>query len=235
MKVIELLTEEISGEISPEIIKRISADCQPFLSVAGKSPIWRGVSKQDDMMRELKPSFYVGAVRNDRIASDTAERYHNAINNYFIKYVGIPVRSASLFVSRDRSVAKEYARGNFRKPLAIFPIGEFHYAWSPHVLDLYLAISARGENVFTELMDAAAIKVFGQTMEEEERIWNPDVKTGLKVFIQMLKDNPNLYNFDSGFGAAGTGEMMVVCDKYYAVAALTSQKARTLMVALQAK
>ena len=131
-----LLEQLLENELTvSDIVDMIQRDCKPFLKASNGLQLFRGIkaSDKDDMIRQLANSkFLIAAVRNNRQPKDSSSALHDALNVYFRERVGIPVRSACIFTTGNSGTA-----GLYGSMYLIFPIGEFHYAWSEDVIDAY--------------------------------------------------------------------------------------------------
>jgi hypothetical protein len=118
------------------LAKQIAKDCAPWLSQYRTTTLYRGMNLSDPMVKEIYynvgDTAYLGAVRNDRKPKDMQKIVHNAFNKHFVSKVGVPLRSASLFVTKSKQLANTYGR-----MMCILPIGEFHYTWSQYFDDPY--------------------------------------------------------------------------------------------------
>ena len=226
-----------------ELVKR---DCQPFLKASGGAFFLRGLNPNQSrgftkkLFADSDDNFLIGAVRNDRMPKDSPKWLHDALNQYFIKKTGIPVRSTSLFVSADRGIVEHYGT-----VYIVFPIGEFHYAWSKHFVDpsheLFLMLAddnavpdstSGGRKVIREFMHFMKVKApqeyaeCGGDMQKWIYAQNRSSFTkqnGLwATFVTQFINNNDLWLFDKGLKQIASGgfkeqEVMFVCDKYYAI------------------
>lgn len=106
----------------------IKRDCQPYLSQV-KDPMLlrRGVARQTDRMAFGKKQAHL-AGRNPR--GTQMKEHHDAVNKYFTSEFGLPFRNA-VMTSGDQLLV-----GSFGTDVAVFPIGEFKFLWSPKIRDL---------------------------------------------------------------------------------------------------
>lgn len=224
-----------------DIIKR---DCQPFLSVYGGKMMYRGtyVSNSFGYMKPVSDALdgimYIGAVRADREPRDSPKWLHDAMNKKFVSKVGLPLRSASLFVVGDIDQADNYGQ-----PFMIFPIGDFHYAWSDKTADptheFYMnpiENSSLVDSTTSEYMKTVEKEFFRYLKKNypegyaasnekfsdflawaEEENENPWIE-----FVKDFISKNELWKYDEGLQKALSPkfhdhEIMLACDKYYAV------------------
>jgi hypothetical protein len=219
MKIFELLNEG-----PDDIAAVINRDCKPFLDAVNK-PVYRGLyPAQSRLSREIETGAYIVGVRNDRRSKDSSDWLHDALNGMFTKAVGVPLRSASVFCSTSKIVAADYGIVH-----AMFPIGEWHYAWSPLVADAFSVFEdgSFSNRAFTKLVEKTIETLdfrYPQADDGEEDGWVEfrDLKweQQVKVMEYIIEHHgAEIYKFDEGLAQAlSTGnEMMVVCDKYYAL------------------
>jgi hypothetical protein len=179
------------------------------------------------------PDMIIGAVRTNRRPKDSPEWLHDALNDHFRKKVGVPLRSASVFCAGSSMLA-----GNYGDVYAIFPIGEFNYAWSKLVVDpthtFYIGpyqedglpqsgdgLNELIENEFHEF----AVDMGLWTFDVNDYIKNiEDNKKAQAVWEEFCQDfikHNELWKFNTGLKEALTKykdhEIMIVCDKYYLV------------------
>ena len=219
---------ENSNPSYTEILEMIKRDCEQWMSTHGDSiKLYRGISGADltssegGMTRQVSPGLYgkdilIGSVRNNRMPRDISKIAHYNMDAIFKERVGIPLRSASLFVAKDPSGLNHYG-----KVYQIFPIGEYHYAWSPYMHDPYSVFVDRD---FSE--DHLKV-VIGDVLPQV----NEKFKTNYKRVSELTYANdqhiayalslvPDMWYFDEHIDKAdGNTEIMLVCDKYYAISA----------------
>jgi hypothetical protein len=230
-----------------EIIKN---DCQPWLKKSGGFQVFRGINNRDDFIRPVdgeqgQKSFhdmYIGAVRKNRQPKDSPVWLHEALNDYFMKKVGLPLRSTSLFCVRSSASASNYG-----SVYAVFPIGDFNYSWSKLVTDPThtFCLGPYQEEVLPEAgpglndMIEKQFKLFakkhslltrnGNEITNVQDLIDEDLLSSSRAsdaWIQFAKEfiaNNDLWLFNSGLKTALTNdeyeyhEIMIVCDKYYLV------------------
>lgn len=163
-------------------------------------------------------SCYIGAVRPNRKPRDSSKVAHDGMNSIFIKAVGLPLRSASLFCTKNKGVAESYDR-----PFVIFPIGEVYFAWSPYISDPYevyidQSISSTLSAQFKRLMPEIT-KKFPNITSVESLL---DNDRAINYALSLI---PDAWVYDHDISKCPShNEIMVACDRYYAVAADEARK-----------
>lgn len=114
-------------EKGKRIVAYIQKNCAPWIAEAGvKSTVYRGVRTQG----KEGALAYLQSVRKARKPKDT----DNQRNKLFIQLIndvgGVANRHNSVFGTSKEGVARAYG-----DVYAMFPVGEFHYTWSPEWLD----------------------------------------------------------------------------------------------------
>jgi hypothetical protein len=216
----QFLAEENEPMSIEELAQKIKQDCKPWLDSFGDTKLYRGVKFTDPMLRPLQVAGYqhddlnrvfIGAVRNDRKPRDIQKAVHNRLDSMFVSKVGVPLRSASLFVTKSYDTASGYGR-----IVRIFPIGEFHYAWSPYFDDPY-SLFVDGE--IPENLTSALSEVMPNVRKKYPKMLRvDDLSTSPVALAYALTLIPNVWKFDEGLlDADDSCEIMLVCDKFYAM------------------
>lgn len=119
--------------IDPQTEQLLAERCAPYLAACGASSasqapcLWRGLSGTNVPTGPTECK-----TRPARVPRSMPEWLHHRIDQWFDDRHGHPYRSAHVaFCTGDRAQARKYGTA-----VAIFPIGEFRFAWSPEVLDL---------------------------------------------------------------------------------------------------
>ena len=124
------LTEITMNE---EILSIIKKNCGPFLTAINNQitdyPLYRG-AKWNQPALLFEPLIRKTARLDDRRPKDTNKLKHARINDYFIRTFDEPFRN-SVHVTGDEHQASFYGR-----VFMMFPIGEFTFLWSPHIIDI---------------------------------------------------------------------------------------------------
>lgn len=234
MKIKEIINE--SGIINPEVIKAQEEIvlgqfqlldeytvklCQPYLSQVGGlknaligSVLYRGLANNDLIQSDVQygAPYNIMPVRQDRRPRDTPFRVQSLIDDWFQKNTGYKFRSQGLFCTHKKSLALNYGW-----PVAVIPVGEFHYCWSPKYSDMY------------EELEIFAVR----NSDEDPHILQ--VQTGKQQVQNFFDNNPTAvdqflnigdYNFDRGLaqGIQSGSEMMIVCKQVVFVNADWSSK-----------
>lgn len=177
-------------------LEQFKTDCQFMLNI---------MSKSDQPNKEI---LYHGSgtrVFDYRIMQwkeregprDTPQRIHNAVNDYFKERLGHPIRNW-LFTTGNKKYAAQYGRG---VALAIFPIGEFQWVYSPAVKDLTVILQG--------FKDSTAENTDLSAHEVDERSQNS--------LIDHIQDSTWVMNRQLDRGIARNVEIMIKCNEFYAV------------------
>ena len=184
-----------------EMVDLIQEECQPFLkdwkSKYVKHFLYSG--------RNYGFEFGEGKVRKNRKPKDTPQEIHQMVDDWFKKKFGVRVRSNSMFLSFNRSVAINYGNTTY----IIFPIGKYKLFSSSSVEDLYIDIKEMLSKILRDhdaFMGGYAlhlmyddIKNIGSEDEFEEKLYK---------FLEESFYTTNEYN---------KNEQALVCDKYYMI------------------
>lgn len=177
-------------------IDLIKKHCQPFLQ-----QIDYDVPKYK-MFRGYKGS-NAAAVSDtinltNRKPRDTSIEVHNMMNEYFESKFGEPFRNA-MFVTGFEAHAEKYGT-----VFLVFPAGNFTFAWSPRVKDLYVA--AGGSGGVDPLSGFAGA---GTLAPEEFNKWmdkkiysNTDLKSAIKQRNEIMIRGSGYYGINIGYSWA---------------------------------
>jgi len=201
MKIQEIITES-EDYTAEDIAKMLRQDCAPFLSAINndlyKYRMWRGANIPPTRIARF-------TTRKDRDPVDMPEVVSKAIDDYFQETTGIRWRSTSVFASGNGTAAAYY--GNL---FCLFPIGQFHYCWSPRVSDLFNHLDRQLGN-------------YKLRYDHFAKYLHPDNEEKSKFAFKTLHDTimPKFeYQVDTGLIDAiemANAEIMITCDKYYLV------------------
>jgi len=119
-----------------DLVKFLRDNCDEAVHDMFKADhyLWRGANKRG---RELfkygdtEYEGYFGFPRDDRKPRNTPGWAHDAINDFFKKEFGEPLRSNSVFAASVRVTA-----GGYGSSFALIPIGPYKIYWAPKVEDL---------------------------------------------------------------------------------------------------
>jgi hypothetical protein len=187
MKLIEIQQQD------ENIFDNIIRDCQPFLrqinNEVDKFVLYRGVTK-------LKPVY---TPSKNRLPLHTPKDVHEKLDAGFDKLLGIKPRSQGVFATGNKTEVNYYGiRGD--GIIAMFPIGEFQFVWSPIVRDI------------VKLSDDIDLPFNGIA----ELYEYPDEFTAGQVGF-ILKQLRYRKNDDLKKAIASKNEIMILCDQYYGV------------------
>ena len=136
MKSTEFITESIFPDIVrigdtannqlSKAVEDIKINCQPFLNE---------IEDPFSLLRGLRPTPDWAVKKTARLANrqsmSTPDWLHKELNQMFVKRFRVPFRNA-VFCTGNESQARVYGM-----MFAVFPIGNYKYAWSPKYRDLY--------------------------------------------------------------------------------------------------
>lgn len=186
---------ESADVLNKEIAKKIIADCRPYFEEIQFDPdnfqLFRGLQLESFLRRSetIAEDVYRAKVRKDRTPLNTPNRLHSFIDSWMEQNLGHKFRSSSIFCA-----AKRITVLNFGKPYIILPIGEFAYAWSPFVEDLYSDVE--------EINHDAALNA--ENAEEQMKKVLDSVNYQTDDLTKMMREYPS-------------HEVMIACDEYYAI------------------
>lgn len=219
----------------------IKKDCAPWL--AQKTTVWRGVEPDEimntprwfkkiynsDEESDENDLMYIGAVRNKRVPRDSDPNHQKILDKFFISKVGIPLRSTSLFCVKSQGIARSYGEA-----MKIFPIGEFHYAWSKYIPDLFTTMDNAMQKTLIQKLKQVFPEInkkFPKFKKFEDLIFDNNlmfINNGVEAFTYGLSLIPDAFTFDAGLKSVPlTTEIMIVCDKYYIVNASLAEKLKS--------
>lgn len=148
MKLAHFIKESNNEDMLEEVLNLIRSNCGPFLDEA-RGNLYRGVGHPP----EVKPGAPVeevlvkSMIRKNRRARDNKQEFNDYVDAITQDHVGFKMRSAALFTTTDLATAEHYG-----DVALIFPIGDFQFAWSPLIKDLYFTFFDAGtEDWSTEL------------------------------------------------------------------------------------
>lgn len=126
------IMESVAPEKVQDVTALIHTRCQPYLRESGGELLWRGVTNDID-------SPTIITVRTDRTPRDSTAELHHAMEASIRDAGKMATRSNSVFTTGDEDLAM-----NWGELVAVFPIGEFHYTWSPSISDATIEFSETG-------------------------------------------------------------------------------------------
>lgn len=116
-----------SYEENQKVANYLKTHCGPWLEHTnnGNDVVYRGTKIRMDY-----ESVALKTVRNDRTPKDSSGFMHNVYNLLISIAGGKANRSNSIFVTSNSHQASIYGT-----VFTVFPIGQFHYTWSPYTTD----------------------------------------------------------------------------------------------------
>jgi len=126
-------TEKEHAPIIKKAVALIKRDCQPYLSqVKDPMKLRRGVSRDMNAHETGRPLFNKKLAHlPDRIPRGSyMSKWHPVVNDYFTLEFGLPFRNSVI------TTGNQLQSSNFGTDVAVFPIGNFKFLWSPNVYDL---------------------------------------------------------------------------------------------------
>lgn len=121
--------------------------CRPWLTQAGTEQfLSRGIREPWRPEGTSRVKVFVKNIRTDRKPRDSSKKAHRIFNMLIDMVGGVANRSNSMFAHITDSYAGLYGRY-----YVVFPVGEFHYTWSPEFKDLTMNL----EDKFYKLMDVS--------------------------------------------------------------------------------
>lgn len=226
----------LSEDESLSVIELIRRDCQPFLADRGTTNLFRGFNPRSKTVKEVHTDLYIGTPRADRQPTDSPMWLHNALDDMFMRESGKRFRSNGLFCTPLASTANNYAVGG--KALgAIFPIGKFDYAWSKAINDAYQVFDSDFDFDQGSLLYSMFLKHIQKNYKKEFKsmsnqssnlvynFMNSVESVTLDQFITgfLKQHGAELYEINTRLAQADKwdNEIMIVCDKFYALTDLT--------------
>ncbi len=136
-----------------ELIDLLKDKCLPFLNATNYSGnfLLRAVKNYPQNINTYEVTFqntastvYELSVRKDRKPLSFTKPVHKKLDDWFFDNFGVKHRSQSLFCfGNDASPTQLRTFG--AHTIAIFPMGDFKFAWSENVGDLYDLLSVSGD------------------------------------------------------------------------------------------
>jgi len=200
------IIEAESTQLARRIADTLKRDCQPFLNAidgqVSQYPLLRGVSKLPAHYRVLTKH----RVRlQNRTPRDSSAYMHDLANEIFTKRFGEPFRN-SLFVG-GYEVAERYANEAL---VAIFPIGQFRFVWSPKIDDFFSYFEDSPYDAYSNYAHQTGIsKHIADTEELFDVVKDKDV---LEYFIPLYYIDHSLKD-----AISSGSEIMLRCPTYYAL------------------
>lgn len=187
---------ERAEPLSKAVAQKIIDDCKPFIHEVidlDENRLYRGLKMESFARRsdEVAEDIFKAKVRKDRVPLNTPSFIHTFMDEWMEKELGRKFRTQSIFCAADRKTVL-----SFGKPYVIMPVGNFSYAWSPFI-----------EDVFSDVEEIShADKRDGRSQDESlDKIRGVLENAGYKTddLIRAIQEYP-------------THEIMLECDEYYA-------------------
>lgn len=176
---------------SNDIKELILTNCGSFLFQCGGEIMYRGMNginlKQESTYNEKPIQWDILTSKTDRAPKNTELLVSGFIDDYFEEKFGWKARSSGTFVTGNDRYASDYGH-----PYMIFPIGKFNFVWSERVKDLFFKTPS----------------VDGPYHTSDE---------ALRARTYEVLDNGEYKNTDLEAALTFGNEIMVQCNRYYAV------------------
>ena len=176
--------------------KTIIDDCAPYLTAINRDidnfRLYRGLQLDSFVRRAdtVAQDIYKAQVRKNRVPLNTPDYLHSFIDSWMEETLGAKFRSSAIFCAAKRTTVL-----NFGKPYVILPIGEFKYAWSPFIEDLYSDVE--------EINYSATLHADRESAKEDIKKVLDSAHYQTDGITKMMREFPS-------------HEIMIECDEYYA-------------------
>jgi hypothetical protein len=190
--------KESIGHLDGKIGTKIKSQCKPFLSQI-KSLNLPGIFRGH---RHLNHLISVKKVRKDRRSLDTDQMDSDAIDDWFENKFGWRPRAQALMTSGRPGQA-----GGYGDLFLVIPVGNFKILWSRTVDDLY---------VKQDTMKHSYNLLTWNQMGDEDSPANIARRKGLDQLLGYDYEETDKLSKQMIFGVSA-GELMVKCDKYWAI------------------
>lgn len=200
MKLIELQND-------PSRVDEIFNLCEPYLESIKFDPtkmLWRGMNLPYQRKRGSTGASGIHNVPKNRKPIDTMDVVHSYLDNYLEDKLGHKFRSNALFCSGNKGMAEPYG-----KLYAIFPIGDFEYAWSQNYHDATLRIADAVEHI-------TGIDLFYDTNVTNDSLTD-EQKSEIERVLGGVLDSAKYKNTGLIAAIKSGHEIMINCEKYYAL------------------
>jgi hypothetical protein len=172
MRINEILTENDFDD--PEYLKQFILDnCKPFIKAVenpNRMKLYRGNNDTHDT--------HVTTVRQDRLPLSTNVNMHNFLVKGFIEAGFKAHRGNSLFCTGSLNQADTYGT-----VFCVFPIGDFHFTWSPEIRDLYPRV-----HIFHKYLNYDLSQPIKRDWDSQG-MYDIDRDTPLETALQMIKQD----------------------------------------------
>ena len=207
MRLTSYISESFMNEEEIEkAVALIKKNCKPFFKKMGPNGefLYRGASVTTfgKLLTKVKP-------RKDRKPRDTTPDLHDYLDELFKKYHGWKARSAGVFATPNRAMAK-----GFGKPYYVFPIGDFQFLYHPESEDLVEILEPLNIQLRTDADPVARRKepYFSHTYDIED-----EVKEAAEKEKKLIKIIKGYRKTSLSTAAQKDAELMIKCKSYYMV------------------
>lgn len=209
--------ETINSRNPQELADLIKRDCKKWLNEVSDISEYKIFRGTNSIMKRPESILYKKDVRKNRQPKDTSKAVHDIFDEYFEKNFGWKMRSESLFVTGDESIASEYGYAYM-----VLPIGDYNYCWSPKVPDLTgyfeYEVRKRVQNAYNEkkISDYDAELLIYTNSHLPFSVWNIDrVSFDYKKLTFQILDDGEYTDINLKRAIKTKNELMIACDSYY--------------------
>lgn len=230
MKLHQFLKEN-SSHLLDDVLDTLRTNCSHFLDES-RGNLYRGIGFNGEIKnaKSVDEVLERHFIRKDRRARDNKQEFNDFIDSVTKDAVGFKMRSESLFTTTDLDTAEHYG-----DVALIFPIGEFQFAWSPLIKDLYFTFFDAGTEDWNDEL-AAVMRPFITDVDDSTELlddnelgnrfskFKPNVQR--EIVAAAIERHPDVFFKTEHLGRAqlfGDGnEIMITNDSgYYQIAAST--------------
>jgi hypothetical protein len=215
-------------------IDKIFNECSDYIDIVKDSRrlLWRGLKKSEPTQWDDHETILELYPQQNRKPRDTPKQIHNILDNVLFEKFGWYPRSTGVFAFESINLVRQYG-----EPYMIFPVNGYKYIWSPDINDFYIIftynlaemvrwflkhgdINNKKEvdevynqnksslnNKWLKSEDRITLKIWRKMMTKEwltekiKKMTTSYIDTDLKKLLKMKTSN----------------EIMIKCDKYYAI------------------
>ena len=126
MRLYEKITKAEFSKISMDICNTLYKECSHFIAESRGNILYRGTTDTG--------IGHIGKLQSheDRKPRNTPQWLHDYLNDLFVAHLG--------WKERDGVSTIGHESGHYGTPYLFFPIGDYRFAWSPDVFDIYVAL-----------------------------------------------------------------------------------------------
>lgn len=122
-------------------------------------------------------------LNNDRTPRDSSQSAHDAMNRYFVKKFGKPLRSCSLFAARNARDTNFVNQGMYGMPVIIIPANGYQLTSSPMISDLYSELTEHYNTVGMEKIRRNLSDISAKLAKKSS------LHKGTRAFFGMISSN----------------------------------------------